>query len=174
MKTIFILFFVTFILSTNICKSQMQTCCATHVSLTSKINDTITVPDIGKVAVFNYKYWVNDGSDTTGYICYDWDDLRPLDKRLSLAATKDFVNNYLIRTLTHLSTDTFVKWKVLTTTDCYTAQVCTIKAILFSAVICCDDTLDRERVARMAYKVLPDTTTNFIDFYKMVKCGKKC
>jgi len=100
--------------------------------------------------------------------------LRPLDKRLSLEATKDFVNNYLIRTLTHLSLDTFVKWKVMYTTDCYTAQVCTIKAILFSAVICCDDTLDRERVARMAYKVLPDTTTNFIDFHKMVKCGKKC
>lgn len=153
---------------------QAQFCCASHVSLTSKINDTINIPDIGNIAVFDYKYWVNDGSDTTGYICYDWDDLEKLDKRLSLAATKDFVTNYLLRKLTHLSTDTFVKWKVMYTTDCYKKTVCTIKAMLAVAFTCCDKEADLAEIAKMAYKVPYDTIPNFIDFYTEVKCGKKC
>lgn len=93
MKTILIPLCLMFFLQTNVCRSQIQNCCASHVSLTTVTNDTIKIPDIGNVVVFNYKYWVNDGSDTTGYICYDWDDLRKLDKRLSLEATKDLVNN---------------------------------------------------------------------------------
>jgi len=60
MKTILMSICLMFILLPNICRSQMQNCCASHVSLTTVTNDTIKIPDIGNVAVFNYKYWVND------------------------------------------------------------------------------------------------------------------